>query len=255
MNKRTLLVGVIAFVTGGVIFSVLSIFLVNSFAEDEAEQQRLALEERRQAKEAARVARRNEKIGYGAILFDGWDCAETRASESCDFQILDAEPSSILKEINLKSGIFRTLHIREFGDSLEPHMVARFGWETECDTTIDYEMRLDYNMMWGGKNNFGSERRELRCLLINEKSFLVGNLTFPVINELRLPEDMRVIGINWGGFQQTVPFHVWPHHLLFQSYSRFKNSRSASKNSSDTPSPAACRRMHEEAQIAWKCIE
>ena len=44
MNKRTLHVGVIAFVTGGVIFSVLSIFLINSFAEDEAEQQQFVFD-------------------------------------------------------------------------------------------------------------------------------------------------------------------------------------------------------------------
>lgn len=257
MNKKTLLIGAIAFVTGGVIFSVLTISLANSFAEDEAEQQRLAFEKQRQDREAARVAKLNERIGYGAILFDGWDCVESRKADGCDFQILDAEPSSILKTINLRSGSFQTLHIKEFGDSKEPHMVARFGWETECDTAIDYEMPLNYTLSWPSeriKESY-SKRRELRCLLINEKTFLVGNLTFPIINNLRLPEPMRIIYLNWGGFQESAFFHTWPYNLLFQSYSRFKNSRSADKNSSDTPSQAACRRMFEESQISWACIE
>ena len=257
MNKKTLLIGAIAFVTGGVIFSVLTILLANSFAEDEAEQQRLTFEKQRIAREAARVAKLNERIGYGAILFDGWECTESRKAGGCDFQILDAEPSSILKKIDLRSGSFQTLHIKEFAESREPHMVARFGWETECDTTIEYQMPLNYIVSWPSERieEPHSERRELRCLLINGKAFLVGDLIFPISYDLRLPNPMRIIYLNWGGFQQTATFHTWPYHRLFQSYSRFKNSRSANKSESDTPSPAACRRMREESQILWACIE
>jgi len=255
MDKRNAYVGAIAFITGGAIFSALTFFLVNQSEDSELQREIAELEAKRQEEMAAKIDSRRL---YGAFFADGWECAETESASACVFQKLEAEPSSILKRVDLESGHFSNLYIKEFGDDRNPHMVARFGWETDCDVSTDYAMTVAVSAGLTGPSYSNAPdlgKQEMKCRLIDKKTFLLGSIVVPIKAASNLPTLLTVPAFNWGGFEGIAMFDLWPHELIFQSYSLYKNSSQGHAQPGDAPTKKACRRMREEAVIEFSCLE
>ena len=255
MDKHNAYVGVIAFITGGAIFSALTFFLANQSEDSELQREIADLEAKRQEEIAAKI---DSRLRYGAFFADGWECAETESSSACVFQKLEAEPSLILKRVDLESGHFSNLYIKEFGDERNPHMVARFGWETDCDVSTDYAMNVAVSTGLKGTSYSNAPdlgKQEMTCRLIDKKTFLLGSIVAPINAAPNLPELLSVPAFNWGGFEGIAMFDLWPHELIFQSYSLYKNSSQDHAQPGDAPTKKACRRMREEAVIEFSCLQ
>ena len=128
----------------------------------------------------------------------------------------------------------------------------------DCDVSTEYAMTVAVSAGLTGvslSNAPDLGKQEMSCRLIDEKTFLLGSIVAPIEVASNLPKLLSVPAFNWGGFEGIARFDLWPHEIIFQSYSLYKNSSQHHAQPGEGPTQKACRRMREEAVISFACLE